>query len=250
MWIRSVELDTAHPDEIARFYRDTLESEVRRDGDDVVVTLGRSVLRFVAVDDPVPVAHLAINVPPRRFDDTVTWLRERTLLLDDPRDPRFAFPAWDAHSVYSVDPDGNVLEWIARHRLEEALPGRLGPFSGAEQVEVSEVGIAVEDVAEAARALGFLPTFDPGGDRFRAMGDDRGMLILSQRGRPWFPTGIPADPVRMQIETDVRLDVPIRVGEARVEGVGETERPETERPETERPETERPETERPETERP
>jgi len=218
--IRELELDTAHPEDLARFYGDRLDARVDRAPGHLDVTLGATRVRFVTVSDPVPPAHFAINVPPRRFDDVVDWLRARVSVLDDPRDPPFAFPAWNAHSIYALDPEGNVLEWIARHRLADRLEDGGDGVDGSIQVEVSEVGIAVDDVDGAARALSSLPGFGEGSDRFRALGDDRGLLILSARGRPWFPTEVPADPVRMRISIDAALPSPVEVGGATVEGVG------------------------------
>lgn len=216
MHITEVELDTAHLEELARFYGSRLGLRATRAPGSLEVAIGRTRVRFVGVPDPVPAAHLAINVPPRRFDDAVGWLRSRVSVLDDPRDPPFAFPAWDAHSVYALDPAGNVLEWIARHRLVDDLPGGGGAFDADDQVAVSEVGIAVDDVESAARSLASLPTFGEGSERFHALGDDHGLLILSERGRPWFPTAVPAHPIRMRVRLDGRLPGEVRVGRALV----------------------------------
>jgi hypothetical protein len=65
------------------------------------------------------------------------------------------------------------------------------PFRGHSLLEVSEVGVPVDDVPSAVAFLEHdvgLPLWD--GDRrgFTVLGDDRGLFIVVPRGRNWFPT--------------------------------------------------------------
>jgi hypothetical protein len=90
--------------------------------------------------------------------------------------------------VYFEGPDGILLELIARHRLANATDE---PFSGADLLCVSEVGLGALDVAaafaEVHNAFG-LEAFAGESPEFTAAGDHDGLLILVSAGRPWFPT--------------------------------------------------------------
>jgi catechol-2,3-dioxygenase len=82
-------------------------------------------------------------------------------------------------------------------------------------LEISEVGLPVEDVAEAVAffeaELG-LPHFSGDRENFSAMGDDRGLFIVVPVGRHWLFTEEPAPdvPLRVAVESDrsERLVVP------------------------------------------
>lgn len=147
-------------------------------------------------------SHWALNVAPERFEEAVAYAAERVELLHED----VPFEAWRARSAYFFDPAGNIVELIARERAP-----------GSELfLEVSEVGLPVDDVAVA---VGFLesevglPYFS--GDRrtFGAVGDDRGLFIVVPVGRPWLFTDRPAPdhPLEVTIAAE-------RGGEVRVPG--------------------------------
>lgn len=137
-------------------------------------------------------AHLAFNIPPGRFEAAVDWLWQRAELLGDAAGRRrFRLEgAWKADSVYFAGPDDAVLELIARAPLGPR-PVRAGAFDPGEILCLSEVGLPsanVPAVVEAARALGIAP-LAPATDAFAPLGGYRGLLIVVDRGRPWFPEG-------------------------------------------------------------
>jgi catechol-2,3-dioxygenase len=144
------------------------------------------------------VAHLAFNIPENLFAEAVRWAGERADLIEVDGSVEVDFRAWNAHSVYFSDPDGNVLELIARHGLDNAA-------SEMALLEVSEVGLPVPDVGEAAGwligVLG-LEVYDSVGDTFAALGDERGLFILSREGRNWFPTRIPSARCAIDVMVD------------------------------------------------
>ena len=105
------------------------------------------------------------------------------------------FEAWRARAAYFYDPAGNLVELIARERA----PG------DALLLEVSEVGLPVEDVGAAVEFLRDelgLPHFSGNKQDFSAVGDDHGLFILVPVGRPWlFTDRVAAEaPVRVTIE--------------------------------------------------
>jgi hypothetical protein len=165
-------------------------------------TYGATRLRFAG--GPPVCSHFAINVAPQRFEEAVSWARERAELVEDD----VPFDAWRARSAYFFDPGRNIVELIARERApgEELF------------LEISEVGLPVADVGTAVdwleSELG-LPYFSGNRRDFAAVGDDRGLFIVVPVGRPWLFTDVPAPdaPLRVAIESE-------RTGEAVVPGSG------------------------------
>jgi hypothetical protein len=101
-----------------------------------------------------------------------------------------AFPSWGgARAIYFRDPEGNVVELIAR---PDARP----------ELTLAEVGLPVDDVPDAVEALQRelgLPFYLDHGDEFTPLGDDDGLLIVVRVGRPWFPFGVPAGRSRIEL---------------------------------------------------
>src|SRR5262249_36109077 len=100
------------------------------------------------------------------------------------------FSSWGgARAVYFRDPEGNVVELIAR---PEARP----------ELSLAEVGLPVADVAAAVETLGRdlgLRPYDEWGDGFAPLGEDDGLLIVVSVGRGWFPVGVPAGPAPVEV---------------------------------------------------
>jgi catechol-2,3-dioxygenase len=152
--------------------------------------LGRQRCSFI----PGPVErgayHGAITVPEDRFAEAKAWLQERVPLLERDGLDQFALGApWNSQSVYFAGPDGILLELIARHDLAAAESS--GRFSSADLLRISEIGLAVPDVAVAVSSLqnAFgLPVFGTAAAEFTPLGDPDGLLIVVRQGRLWFPT--------------------------------------------------------------
>jgi catechol-2,3-dioxygenase len=189
--IREVVLPAADPSAVASFHPERF---------------GASRVRFEP--GPAVCSHFAVNVPPDRFGEAVEWARERAELLHED----VPFPAWRARSAYYYDPGGNIIELIARERApgEELL------------LEVSEVGLPVDDVGAAVEFLESelgLPHFSGDREGFSAVGDDRGLLIVVQVGRPWLFTDRPASdaPLRIVLEGERERSVTVPGSEHRIE---------------------------------
>ncbi len=105
--IREVVLPTADPEALAGFHAD-FPSATR--------------LRFEA--GPAVCSHVALNVPPDRFEEAVAFARERAELLKDD----VPFPHWRARAAYFYDPAGQP------HRADRARASAgPGAVSGAER---------------------------------------------------------------------------------------------------------------------
>ena len=116
------------------------------------------------------------------------------------------FSHWNAHSIFFLDPAGNVVEYIARHDLKNPAKGSFGV---GDILYASEIAFIVDDVAAFSSTLTELAgvgQYRGGDDQFRAMGDERGLLLVMKRGRVLnflpestakaskvFPTGVAVD---------------------------------------------------------
>jgi catechol-2,3-dioxygenase len=190
MLISQVELPVSDAAQAARFYGDVLGLPTRTRDGVVEVEVGLSVLLL----HPGPVwpgaYHCAITVPEDRFAEAKAWLQERVSTLERDGLDEFALGApWNSQSLYFAGPDGILLELIARHDLAAASSS--GRFTGADLLQISEIGLAVPDVPAAVESLqnAFgLPVFGTAAAEFTPLGDADGLLIVVREGRPWIPT--------------------------------------------------------------
>ncbi|MEA2574442.1 MAG: hypothetical protein QOH93_1740 [Chloroflexia bacterium] len=149
--------------------------------------------------------HVAFNVPPDRFEEAKAWISGRVPLLRSlSGEDSFNFANWNAHACYFLDPEGNILEFIARH----ALPDNSQlPFDQRSILCISEIGLATEDVKATTQFLEAqgLPVYDgEGSDTFTALGDEHGLFIVIRRGRTWFPdSGTPAELLPLKVTVSI-----------------------------------------------
>ena len=133
--IQSLRLQTsASLSELSAYYRDVLELPVlSEESSEFTIGAGESRITFVpaAADVKDPFYHFAFNIPENKIRSARNWQRARGPIMNTPprlRDPDYPaevrhFRRWNAHSVFFLDPAGNVLEYIARHTLENAATG-------------------------------------------------------------------------------------------------------------------------------
>lgn len=213
MRIDHVRLDVPDPAAAAAFHRDVLGLPVRLGAGVARVRIGWTELVLEPDRDGGRGRHhLAVTVPPDAGAAAHRWLAGRADLLTHDGATRFeTAPGWDAESVYVGDPDGMVLELVARRRR----PGPLGSatFGPGALLGVSEVGVPVDDVRATAARLRATCGLEPFGadpsSTFGAVGDDEGLLVLVAPGRPWFPT---ADVVSGPAPCSVRVSGTPRAG--------------------------------------
>jgi hypothetical protein len=198
--IRSVRLDAPASllPALASFYGGSLGLPLTHDDDGrLTIDIGETVLEL-APSERSPFYHFAFLVPGDRFEPTLAWARDRVELLPDNEtgDTVFDFTNWDAKAVYFHDPAGSILELIAHRGIGEA--GATGPFAPSELLGLSEIGLVCDppSLAEALeRELG-LEVWDGTVEeegRLAFVGVKARTLILCRPGRPWLPTGRPAE---------------------------------------------------------
>ncbi len=183
---------------LASFYGGSLGLPLARyDECLLTIEIGETVLEL-APSAGLPFYHFAFLVPGDRFEAALAWAQDRVGLLpvSETGEAVIDFTNWDAKAVYFHDPAGSIVELIAHRGVGEA--GATGPFAPSELLGVSEIGLVCDppSLAEALeRELG-LEVWDgtvAGEGRLAFVGAKARTLILCRAGRPWLPTGRPAE---------------------------------------------------------
>lgn len=192
MEIKHLKLFTENPEKLQRFYSETLGMDTRKDEDGFRIVLPNgSYIAFCKSEEPW-YYHFAFNISENQIDGALTFVKSFANPLPDPDTgyPIIDFPAWNAHSVYFKDPAQNIVEFIARHDLDNAGGDT---FDANSILEISEIGTPSADVLESFNLLhdNFgLDRYSGNFETFCATGDQHGLFILTQTERNWFPTSL------------------------------------------------------------
>jgi catechol-2,3-dioxygenase len=188
MHIRALTLETDQRTLLEHFYADVLGLPIVGKGTFLV---GLSLLQFLERSNSFAKYHFAINIPENQIQDAIVWLEQRTPILLETSQKKVAYPDWDAHSVYFLDPVGNILELIARHELNN---GSDAPFSAKSLLCISEIGLPVPNALEFAEWVGEtlgISIYRNGDKSFTPLGNAHGLMVAVALGREWFPqTGV------------------------------------------------------------
>lgn len=206
MHIQEVILCTASITRTKQFYTKTLELPVTKEtNDSITFSAGATLLTFNALSNEKPFYHIAFNITNNKFSDSFEWINSKLDILPiDNGLPIAVYPNWNAESFYFHDNNGNILEFIVRFDLPYHSSAA---FSNADIKEISEVGIVAGNVPAAAAELQnkydipYFPLSKPA-DTFTVMGDNYGLLIITQTGREWIPTHKPAQIFPLTIIAD------------------------------------------------
>lgn len=178
------------------FYANVLGLPVELHSNTLKVQAGITTLVFTqAKPDFDGAYHFAFNIPENQLYNAKGWIASRVpLLRDENGKDDFDSASWNSHSVYFKDAAGNVLEFIARRNLKNAVEDG---FNNGQILNVSEIGLPSEDVIAFAKylcsTLGLSVFKQEPGETFTPVGDDSGLFILPIKDRIWYPnTGIPA----------------------------------------------------------
>lgn len=196
MKILRLELQAKDLQPLADFYSDVLELPINFSAAKLEVRAGETNLAFVKAQPDFDGAyHFAFNIPSNQLLHAKAWIAERAPLLSDENGKDdFDSDNWNSHSVYFKDAAGNVLEFIARRDLGNPVEGE---FNSRHILNVSEIGLASEDVIglanELCTKLGLSMFHQEPNESFTPVGDDNGLFILPIKDRIWFPdSGVPA----------------------------------------------------------
>lgn len=207
MNIKYLELPTKDLIAQRAFYSQVLALPVHLSAGKLEVQAGETDLIFTQADPDFEGAyHFAFNIPENQFHTAKAWISERIPLLDDENgQDEFTSESWNSQSVYFKDAAGNVLEFIARHNLQNREEAE---FDGAQILNVSEIGVPSEDVIRWAKELcarlGVSVFAQEPNETFTPVGDDNGLLILPVKNRIWIPnSGVPAKLLPVKVKVDV-----------------------------------------------
>lgn len=211
------------------FYAKTLDLAILEDMPErLTVEAGETRITFTASADLVggraPFYHFAFNIPENKILQALEWQKARTPMLLIPERNRAAgyppdvvdYRHWNAHSIFFLDPAGNIVEYIARHDLKN---GDSRPFTWTDILYASEIALVVDDVPAAARRLAEVTgvaQYRGSSDQFMAMGDEYGLLLVMKRGRVIDFTSEPHNAVRVY-----RTSVSIRGQKAGTYGIAD-----------------------------
>lgn len=159
--------------------------------DEIGFHVGTTELIFKKSDQDV-FYHFAFTIPENQITESISWLKSfgiPVLIYEGNEVIEFGLP-FDAAACYFHDPAGNIVELIARHRLSNI---NHSDFTWDKIECVSEIGLPTPNVKALSRTLCNeldVTIFDgQNSDRFTAIGDDEGLLIVVREGRGWLPTG-------------------------------------------------------------
>ncbi len=153
---------------------------------------GESTLAFERVrDGSSPFYHFAFNIPENKIKAAEQWQAARSEFIQPQarlNDPAMKstnivhFRHWDAHSVFFYDPAGNVVEYIARHTMDNAADGK---FSAKDILYLSEMGLVTDKVSRTANGVKNrtgLSTYKSSSENFHALGNEGGLIIFFKQG--------------------------------------------------------------------
>lgn len=152
--------------------------------------VGGSILSFELCNAPVgeePFYHFAFNIPENKIREAEAWQLERTPLIEPPvrlKDLEYYsnnvvhFSHWNAHSIFFYDPAGNIVEYIARHSLNNSSNQS---FSSKYFLCISEIGLVVDSVNNTGKQVAKhfdLNQYNSSSETFKALGDEQGLILF------------------------------------------------------------------------
>lgn len=203
MKLEHIQIQTSNIKETAAFYQDILGlSIIENDSEYITIKAGNSILKFIENPQFKSIYHFAFNIPTNKLDEAIEWCKNKVdLITIEDQNVITHFENWNAHAVYFYDNNGNLLEFIARHDLNNA---QTEEFSSKSILNISEIGIVNENPLElgnkliAEHGLSFFSK-NNNSEVFTAIGDDEGLLILVRPNRNWYPTQTPSESNKTEI---------------------------------------------------
>src|SRR6266508_493222 len=137
MNIQKLELLTVNLQAQRDFYTNILGLPIELTSSGLLVKAGVTEILFTAAPPDFDGAyHFAFNIPENQYYAAKKWISSRIPLLRDKSGKEdFESKSWNSDSVYFLDAAGNILEFIARHNLQNAVTR---DFDSSQILNVSE----------------------------------------------------------------------------------------------------------------
>jgi hypothetical protein len=182
--------------ELKTFYTSLLEFPLLSEQNDrFTFQAGETTITFTQADEKTvsPFYHFAFNIPENKILKAREWQLKRTALSATPAqlvDKNYPadirhFSHWNAHSVFFWDPANNLVEYIARHDLDNSSEG---DFSNKDIICASEIAFITEEtkmIADGIMSSFDLSQYRQGDENFKAIGDENGLLLVIKKGVTW-----------------------------------------------------------------
>lgn len=196
---------------IKNFYGDILSLKIISESEEhVTFQAGTTLLTFKKSNPGEnPFYHFAFNIPSNKLEEAKDWMNGKAELLPISDNNYIAdFENWNAKSIYFLDPEGNIAEFIARFDLKNDSDKN---FGSSQILSVSEMGIVTDNVSKLRQKfIDEYKVFDfaksTNSETFSAMGDDNGLFVIPIENRNWYPTQMPSrkSPFEVKFINDVR----------------------------------------------
>lgn len=219
MKLQSVKLLTSKLEMQRMFYTQIMELPLLKENSDMfTIIIGTSHLTFErsTIANENPFYHFAFDIPGNKVDEAIAWLNSRGISLNLlPHDKYQIYSkTWNATSIYFYDHAGNIVEFIARHNLNHSSTAE---FSAESLLNISEIGLVVNDVSSTKELLGSrfsINGYKDYNNSFAAVGDEQGLFILSVNKRVWLGSSKQANIYK----TEVVIEGDLNKGELTLKG--------------------------------
>lgn len=191
MKIKQVHLHTSCLANLEKFYVQKLGFEkVNEDLNSFTIQTGKSQLCFSSSVENA-FYHFAFNIPENQLEMAIKYLKNKQIELLKYNDKEVLdFPNWNAHAIYFFDVAGNIVEFIARHDLNNFSNI---VFDTSCITEISEVGFPVPSIQtfyEKIQKNWDIPVYSHASnlETFCAIGNPEGLFIIVSLEKQWLPT--------------------------------------------------------------
>lgn len=205
MKIKQVEILSQNLVETENFYSEILGFKIHKKTENTIsFIIGSSILTYRKTESVKPVYHFAFNIPNNKLQEAEKWISSRVSLIEFENKPIIDFPNWNAKSIYFFDNNGNILEFIARFNLQNAINT---PFDSLSILSISEIAFVTRNVKELAQKFILENGFNyfskqvPRND-FTVIGEENGLLIIVDSERNWFPTHVKSENFWMKVTVE------------------------------------------------
>ncbi|WGD35188.1 VOC family protein [Olleya sp. YS] len=190
MKINQITLFTNNVLKQKQFYKTVLGFQIIEDNPDrISFKTGESILAFEYKHEKVNSSHLAFNIPSNAIYKALEYLKDKTEILPYENEEVIGFESWKAKSVYFYDSDNNIMEFIARERVD--INSDIA-FTSNSILSISEIAIATDNIKSIYNTINNIKPitiFDGSFERFCALGNDEGLfIVIDKNKKKWYPT--------------------------------------------------------------